>query len=376
MARGGDRGQPSRRRLHETRVLDHLRRHGGCSRAQVATALDLSRATVSTLTRDLADAGAIRVTVPDRTWSGVGRRPEILTLDPAAGLVVGIDLGHRHVTVAAVDAAHELVGSGTTPCRAEASWDERRATAVAMTRRLVRARNRPTVVGIGVGVAGSIGHRDEVVEATTERLAAEFGVPVRVDNNARLAGLAELVWGAARGLRDVAYLRLSSGVGGALVLDGELRRGPRSLAAEFGHVSVTDDVQGCRCGKRGCLETVVGRDALLAAAGQTDLGSLRAALDRDDDRARRAVRDAGAAVGLVLAGTCTALDVPDIVLAGELTVLGEHLFGPVRSALARHALAGDPPRLHRAGLDQRSGALGGIGVVLRDPRIRLAEVGA
>ena len=358
--------------MHETMVLEHLRRYGGSSRAQLVAALGLSRATVSTLTRELADAGALHIAVSPDSPGRVGRRPEILSLDPRSGLVVGIDLGHRHVTVAAADAAHELVGSGTRRCGPEATWEARRETAVAMARGLIRSRDAPSVIGVGVGVAGSISHREEVVDATADRLGATFRAPVRVDNNARLAGLAEVLWGAARGLRDVLYLRLSAGVGGALVLDGELRRGPRALGGELGHVCVTEEPTRCRCGNRGCLETVVGRDSLLAAAGRPSLDDLRSALDQDDPRAQHVVREAGAAVGLAVAGVCTVVDVPDVVIGGELTVLGDHLFAPVRGALARHTPAGEPPRLHRAELDHRSGALGGIGVVLRDSAIPFA----
>lgn len=227
------------------------------------------------------------------------------------------------------------------------------------------------LLGVGIGIAGSITHRDAVVEQTREAVEAAFAVPVILDNNTRLAGLAEHVWGAARGLDDVVCLRLAARVGGAVVLDGEMRLGPRTLAGELGHVNATDEPLPCRCGNRGCLETLAGRDALLEASGAADLDALAHALATGDRRADRAVQRTADAVGRVLAGACTTLDVTDVVLAGELLQLGDHLLDPVRASLARHALRSGPdaPRLRTAQLGQAAGALGGIGALLRDPHV-------
>lgn len=234
-----------------------------------------------------------------------------------------------------------------------------------------QTRGRPRLLGIGVGIAGSIAHRDAVVAQTRQAFQTAFDVPVLVDNNTRLAGLAEHVWGVAHGLADVVYLRLAAGVGGAVVLDGEVRLGPRNLAGELGHVSVTDEPLPCRCGNRGCLETLAGRDALLHAAGASDLDALSRALGAGDRRAETAVQRAADAVGRVLAGACTTLDVRDVVVAGELLRLGDHLLTPVRSSFTRHVLmtGSDVPRLHVAQLGQSAGALGGIGALLRDPEV-------
>ncbi|WP_420113511.1 ROK family protein [Pseudactinotalea sp.] len=368
---GRPRAGTSRRDAHEAQLLAHLRAHGATDRADLADALGLSRATVSTLTRDLLAAGALGVT-SSGSRRRTGRRPELLTLNPRAGVLVGIDLGHTHVTVAAADAAHVIVGTRTRPCAAATPWDERARTAIAMVRALLSSADRPRLLGIGAGIAGSIDHRDNVVADTRTRLETAFSVPVLVDNNTRLAGLAEHVWGVARDLRDAIYLRLAAGVGGAIILDGGMRLGARNLAGELGHVSVTDEPLACRCGKRGCLETVAGRGALLNAAGTESLDQLTDALTAGDERAVAAVARAGAATGRVLAGACTTLDVTDVVVAGELTVLGEVLLGPLRAALTEHSLpTGTGTRLHLAQLGQPAGALGGIGALLREETLPL-----
>ena len=90
-----------------------------------------------------------------------------------------------------------------------------------------------------------------------EELERRLGVPVHADNDANLGALAELHHGVARGAHDVVYLKVASGVGAGIVLGGRLHRGASGIAGEIGHVQVGEDGQVCRCGNRGCLETMV-----------------------------------------------------------------------------------------------------------------------
>ncbi len=365
----------SPRRLHETWILDHLRRQGRASRSELVSATGLSRATVSALTADLlAQAKVVVTDAAQTTASGrVGRTPQTLALNPAAGLVLGLDFGHARVGVVAADAAHAIVGSATRPYPWTTPWDARCAIAVRLARKVLsRATEEPPrLAAVGIGVAGSITGRPAVVEAIVDAFTDAFGVPVRTDNNARLAGLAESVWGTARGVPDALYVRLSSGVGGAVILDGRVHRGRGGTAGEFGHVCVDPAGPLCRCSNRGCLECYVGVEAVLAESGAATLPDLVAALDRGDRAASAVVTAAGQRIGLVLAGTGNVLDVPHVVLGGDLTVLGEHLVRPVRQTLGRH-LHPDKAAgvtVGTAELGDLDGALGGVALVLHDPSI-------
>lgn len=201
-----------------------------------------------------------------------------------------------------------------------------------------------------------------------------------MDNNARLAGLAESVWGAGRDLRSFVYLRLMDGVGGALITRGAIYDGDRSTVGEFGHMTVDPSGPRCRCGKGGCLEAFVSREQILAMTAQRDLGGLRTVLDAGDTRrqapgARRQeiVACAGQRIGVTLANACTALDVDGVVLGGDLVALGPHLLDPLTAALTENLI---PERRRRIALrtgriHQVDGALGGIALVLRDPSIAL-----
>lgn len=303
----------------------------------------------------------------------MGRAPESLALNPAAGLVLGLDFGHARVGVVAADAAHDIVGSATRPYPRSTPWRARCEIGVRLADKMLAELTAPAaaLAAVGIGIAGSIAERPSVVDAIQEAFTAAFAVPVRTDNNARLAGLAESVWGAARDMSDVLYVRLSSGVGGAVILDGRVHHGRSGTAGEFGHVCLDPAGPLCRCSNRGCLECYVGVETVLADAGVRSVADLAEALDRGDPRARGVVTAAGQRIGLALAGAGNVLDVPNVVLGGDLTGLGGHLVRPVRQTLARHLF---PDKVNAvtvgtAELGDLDGALGGVALVLHDPSI-------
>ncbi|MFD7712710.1 ROK family protein, partial [Streptomyces sp. NPDC059786] len=261
------------RRGHEELVLSLLRRHGPLSRAELGGHSGLSRTTLYDIVAELVERGAVVATPCDPALRRRGRPVETLTLNPEAGQAIGIDFARRAVHVAAVNVAHEVIGSASRGHAADLPWEDR----VALAERLVGTLGEgPLRLGalsaIGVGVVGP------VVDPDAERapggphgdlpalLRKRFAVPVLLDNNTRLAALAEATWGAAADDEDVLYLRLSHGVGGGLVVGGSLHRGAYGLAGEFGHITVdAADGARCSCGGTGCLEPGAGGGAVLAA---------------------------------------------------------------------------------------------------------------
>ena len=179
--------------------------------------------------------------------------------------------------------------------------------------------------------------------------------------------------GAGRGFADVVYVMLSAGVGAGIVLDGRLYRGAAGIAGELGHVSLSEEGELCRCGQRGCLETVASTGAVLGVLRRAygEALTLPRVLELAADGnvgCRRVLNDAGRAVGRVLADACNHLDPGAIVVGGELSAAGSLLLDGVRSAIERHALpvlaASVDVRL--GSLGERAALLGAIGLVAGD----------
>lgn len=378
------------RRAHEERVLSILRERGGLSRAQIAARSGLSRTTLSEITGDLLARGAIVVVTTDAgSRAGSGRPAELLALDPRSGQFLGVDLGHARVRVAVADAAHEIIASGVETYAAGSTWSERLAVAFDVIDRLAREQSiiLAALQGIGVGVAGpQAGASRAAVQAA---FAARFSAPILVDNNTRFAALAEASAlglttatssGEARAAlaetRDVLYVRLADGIGGGLVVGGRLVAGARGAAGEFGHVRVDPDGGVCRCGKRGCLETVAALGPALAAAGVADLAELAA--HRDEPRVRAAMDRVGAALGRVLADAALILNPEQIVIGGPLPAADPGIVIRAGEVVAAElsSIGGAGPVIRAARLGDDDGARGAIVACFRQSPLLAGYPGA
>ena len=168
-------------------------------------------------------------------------------------------------------------------------------------------------------------------------------MPVQVDNDANLGALGELVWGGGRGVKDLAYIKVASGVGAGLVIDGRIYRGPGGTAGEIGHITLDESGPVCRCGNRGCLETFTAARyvlALLRASHGPDLTMPRMVqLAREGDPGcRRVIADVGRHIGMGVASLCNLLNPSRVVLGGDLAEAGELVLGPIRESVARYAI--------------------------------------
>jgi predicted NBD/HSP70 family sugar kinase len=361
------------RRAHEERVLAILRERGGLSRAQIATRTGLSRTTLSEITGDLLARGAIVVVTTDAgVRAGSGRPAELLALDPLSGQFMGVDVGHARVRVAVADATHEIMAQGHAPYPPGADWSARLAAAFTLIERIGRDSgvNFEALQGIGVGVAGphpAADVRAQVLAAFAER----FRASVLVDNNTRFAALAEAIADGSEA-RDVLYVRLSHGIGGGLVVGGRLIAGGRGVAGEFGHVTVEKADGLCRCGKRGCLETVASVPAALRACADRGrelptLGDLTAALADGDSVAGAVIDEIATAVGRVLADASLILDPEQIVIGGSLTRAAPVIVTRAAAIVAAELapVSGAVPLIRAAKLGDDDGARGAIAALFR-----------
>jgi len=379
----------SLRERNRLRIVDELRRAGRSSRADLVRTTGLSRTTVSKLVAELQAEGIVVERPPESdgapaTGGGIGRPPVALALAPAAGGAIGIDFGHDFIRVAVAD----LAGVVLAEARREFDVDRQSPAAIDLACELIdellaeAALDLERIIGVGVAVSAPI-LRDAdgsaqilpgwAAFAPVDALERRLGRPVLMDNDANLGALAEVRHGAGRGAVDVLYLMLSSGIGAGLIADGRLVRGRHGITGEIGHVVVDPNGAICRCGNRGCLETVAAAPALLAPLAplhgrdMTLQELVRLARDGDEG-CRRLIADAGQAVGLVAGSICNVFNPELIIVGGEMIVAGDVLVDAVRSGVARAvmpAIRADA-QIVAATLGDRAEMLGAVGLVLEE----------
>jgi predicted NBD/HSP70 family sugar kinase len=323
------------------------------SRAGIAAATGLSRATASRLVDALMSAELV-TELPPRAPVGAGR--------PAAGLVVsgsgpaglGLEINVDYLAVCVVD----LLGAsryrevvlgdqrGRSPVDVLATLAGLAATALAVAAaeglRVVAATVAlPGLVDTAEGrlrLAPNLGWRNVDVVALLRRHVALAGLAIGIDNEANLAAMAELATGAHG--RTFLHISGEVGIGSGIVLDGAIYRGSRGWSGEIGHVTVHSGGRLCSCGARGCLEQYAGQEVIVregpgAGAGGTTTGGaatvelLLGEARRGNRRLIAALDEAGSALGIAVASALNMLDLDRVVLGGIYSPLAPYLIPTV-----------------------------------------------
>lgn len=377
--RGGS--QSALRGRNRALLLSALQETGTLIQAELARVTGLSAATVSNLVRDLTAEGILAVTT---TVSG-GRRARAVSLHRRAGVAVGIDFGRRHVRIAVADRARTILGEDELALPLGLPADEEIALAAGLFEELLdkAGASRADVVGVGIGVPGPIDARSGEVGSASilpewvgikpaEVLEARLGLAVTVDNDANLGAMGELTWGAARGHSDVVYLKIASGIGAGIVIGGELHRGHIGTAGEIGHLTMDENGQVCRCGNRGCLETVAAAPVVLDLLSRSHGADLTIAeavrlATTGDAASSRVIGDVGRHVGVAVANLCNLLNPSVIVVGGPIAAAGEVLLEPMRAAMRRYAIpaVAASTEIVPGSLGRRAEATGAVALALR-----------
>jgi predicted NBD/HSP70 family sugar kinase len=296
------------------------------------------------------------------------------------GVVVGLDFGHAHLRAAVADLAGQVLAEEHRGLQVDNSPDEALTAAAQEFHRLLDriAVAAGGVVGVVMGLPSPVERGTGRVVTNSilpgwinhtpaRELQQRIQLPVVLDNDANLAALGELTYGAAVGMRNFVYVKASSGIGTGLVLDGRLYRGETGTAGELGHVHAEPNGAVCRCGNRGCLETLVAVPHILASLQHMHRDPLTMAdvvelVAAGDMSARRVIVDAGRAIGRVLADMCNLLNPGMLVLGGELAAAGNALTTGIREAIDRYtqpAIA-EAVAIRTSALGDRADVLGAI----------------
>lgn len=273
--------------------------------------------------------------------------------------VLGIDIGGTKIAAGRVGERAEVLETVTVPTLAGAGL----AVSSAQVRAAIRAVWRADVRAIGICAPGPLNPRTGVVLnppnlpgwrdiPLAADLAREFGVPCRLENDANAAGLAEALFGAARGYENVFYVTLSTGIGTGILVGGRIYHGKNGAAGEGGHVVVDPRAEEiCGCGLRGCIEALASGPALERRAARllpdypdsalrapVTAAQIAAGVAAGDLLALRVLDETAGLLSLWLGNMITLLDPDIIVIGGGVSQLGEPLFSRLREGTPRHSI--------------------------------------
>ncbi len=323
----------------------------------------LSSSTVAQVVSRLVDDGLVAETVRGKgPGTGSGRPARTLSIVPQGTVVGAVDFGHRRVRVALGDDAGQVLGEVKLHIDVDLRAREAMELAGRYLHQLVKdlAVKHPSLVV--AGIPGPLdGETGQVCSPTIlsswvglepkRELESYLGTTVHVENDAVLGAWGELHGREGRALEDFVYIKVSNGVGAAMVMRGEVYRGSRGLAGEIGHTRLSGHNELCRCGGRGCLETVVTLSAvteeLRYTHPQLDPQHIRLA-ELTDPTAHRILEESGRTLGVVLAPLCNLLNPAAVVLGGELGASGEPFVRGVRASVHRFALPGSSAEVELA----------------------------
>ncbi len=370
--------QSALRNLNQQRVVDTLRSSGPSTQAELARQTGLSTATISNLVGVLAEAGLVET---EPTTSS-GRRALLVRLLDSSSVTVGIDFGRRHLRIAIATLGYTVIAEENVELplghRAEEGIDR----ASQLLTEMLAANSIPAsaVLGVGVGIPGPIDRRSgrvvqgailpEWVGIELTDLEHRLHFPVVFDNDANLGALAEVTWGPHSQIENLVFVKIGTGIGSGLILNGTPFYGALGVTGEIGHDTITDNGVVCHCGNRGCLETVASISVmlqLLSRSGVTRIPDLVQRAREGDSATIRVLDDAGLAIGRALASVANLINPEVIVIGGPLAELGDIFLAPIERGLVRHAVpsVGVTTTLVMSSLGEKAEALGAAALVLQ-----------
>lgn len=317
-------------------------------------------------------------------------------------LYLGVDIGGTKVAAGLVDVAGRIVFKTRVPMHAHTTAEAALAAVIAAIDLVLASRPAASIEGIGVTAPGPLDPFTGVVlnppnlpcwrdYPLRDEVAHRYNLPVIVNNDANAAGLAEALWGAGSGYRNVFYATIGTGIGTAIVFDRSIYLGRTGAAAEGGHISIDYRGLDCRCGKRGCIEVLASGNAIGARAraaiaadrkrghalltlahGDIDMvnGELVGHAYREGDPlAEEVLRQTAELLGIWLGNTVDLLEPDVIVIGGGVSSLLEHWFPTIRETLKAWSInqrAGEIP-LVLAHYKADSGVAGAAALCVQGP---------
>jgi glucokinase-like ROK family protein len=390
--------QDSVRKVNTSLVLNSLRLHTPISRADLANITKLNRSTISNIVNVLIDDGLVLEL--NTMESKIGRPGIALSLRPEGGAVIGVEIGVGFVSVILTDFVANILWREWVEFPLKSTQIEAVSKAEELIDQAVSFANakKLKLLGIGLGVPGLVNvQKGELLFAPNLAwrnvplrliLSQRYHMPIYVENEANLGALGEYYFGVGRNVENIIYLSSGVGLGGGLIINGQLFKGGRGFAGEIGHIQRDPQGEMCGCGRRGCWETQVGPRAVLQRVKRSIEADSKSSLANNsegnlenltfnqvvdhalkgDQLCRSAMENVGVNLGTGIADLANIFN-PDMVIIGGAFSYGRGIILPVlEKIIAIETLPAVRENLRVIVSEQGADAcvLGAIAVVLDD----------
>jgi glucokinase-like ROK family protein len=372
-------------------VLRVLHKENRVSRADISRLTRLTAATVSSIVRKLEKANVLRVSGP--ALSKGGRKSLLVEFNPDAFYLLGVDIGVAKAVSVIIDLHGNII-------RKERIAVSQNLAREAITERIFTLIDdtmngsgelRKKVMGIGISFPGSIDVERGICLrapnlpawhdlAIVDLFQRRFNLPCCVENDARAMALGEARFGNGRGRKNIFAILIGRGIGGGIIVNGELYRGSGSTAGEFGHITVNPTGPVCACGNWGCLEVMASGTSIASSAARivksgrpTRIGDLAGgdpeqistetvaqAWREGDHIAGMLMREAANYIGIGLSSVINLLSPELILIGGGVSLAGEAFIDRIRETIAERAYtaAFRPPEIALSGLGPDANCIG------------------
>lgn len=385
------------RQLNCARVFRAVRELEPVSRTELAKATQLSATTISETVAMLLKAGFVNEA--EAGGSNGGRPPIMLRVNADRGYIIGIDLDVGRFTIALGDLHLDVVGTNTVELRSSEYEYVVQAMAGGIKELMTDCRiPMCRLLGVGVGVPGQVRFGEGVLKyapnlgwsdvSLKDDLERVLGVPVHIENDAKLSALGEKWFGAGQHATEIVFVSVKTGLGCGIVIDGTIYRGIDGSAGELGHMTIDASGPRCACGNYGCWETFADENAIIGRAlreltsarnseilkrcggdaRRLTVGDIVASARNNDEAAMRIIRDTAWYLGIGITNIVNAFNPELVIVGGHVASVGSLMFDVINSVVRARALGVPKSRVQilPSALDDNSCVMGCLALVVEE----------
>jgi len=292
--------------------------------------------------------------------------------------IIGIDLGGTNLKIALIDLKYRIKDKKVLSTQEFIKKDALILTIINSINKIIENNKlkKANILGIGLGLPGPIDNRQGIVhffpnipgwkEVNLKNiLEKRLKLSVFLDNDAKLMCLAEHKLGAARAAKQAVCLTLGTGVGGGIIINGQLYRGASNASAEIGHIPINEKGPRCNCGGRACLEAYIGNNRIISQAKRLfkrdiSLEELSLLAKKHNKQAEALWKTFAQRLGIALVGVVNLLNPDCIILGGGVAEAGKVLFDNVKKVILERAMPvqARQVRILKAKLGNNAGLIG------------------